>query len=151
MRRRAEVIKRCEERRVAVLAELHPILRPKIVDLLEEMRGRVTPWCGYRGPADQARAREDGHSNARFGESPHNYQPALACDVVLHPARVLLRPHAADIESPDLWDDETPDALATWEALERASGVVGLARIFLRGHRDRPHLELPEWRSLIPM
>ena len=135
-------------------AELHPLLRAKMREVLDLMEGRLAPWCGYRGPADQLAAVERGASAARFGESPHNFEPSLACDVVLHPAHVHVRPHPLDLESPDLWDDETPDALAAWEALDRAAEVAGLERVsFLRrGKRvtDLSHLQLPGWRSLIP-
>lgn len=154
MRKRAGVIKRCEDLRPAVLAELHPLLRPKILEVLDLMDGRVTPWCGYRGPADQLAALERGDSRARFGQSPHNFRPALACDVVLHPARVHVRPHIDDVEVPDLWDDESEDALATWAALDHAAERVGLDRVsFMRRGvlvTDLPHLQLPGWRSLVP-
>ena len=154
MRKRAEVLARLEARRDKVLAELHPLLRARVTELLDLMDGRVSPWCGYRGPADQLAALEAGNSRARFGESPHNFRPALACDVVLHPARVHVRPHPVDVESPDLWDDESEDALATWAALDHAAERVGLDRVsFMRRGvlvTDLPHLQLPGWRSLIP-
>jgi len=41
--------------------------------------------CSHRGKAAQEMAVEAGFSKAQFGQSPHNYQPALAVDVVPYP------------------------------------------------------------------
>jgi len=41
--------------------------------------------CSYRGEVAQEMAFDAGHSNAHFGESPHNFKPALAVDVVPYP------------------------------------------------------------------
>jgi len=118
-------------------------------DLVDELGGRLTPYCGYRGPGEQAAALAAGASAARFGESPHNFTPALACDLVLDPRKVNVRPNPVDVEWPDLWDDETSSALAAWEALERASLAMGLERVNVGGRRDKPHVQMPSWRSLI--
>lgn len=129
--------------------ELHNELRARLVMLLSDMGGRVTPWEGYRGPEAQAAARAAGNSNAAFGESPHNFKPSLAVDVVLHPAFVSLRAAASDSTYPDLWDDASPEALKAWADLELAAARVVLERVDLRvGVRDRPHLQLPNWRAL---
>lgn len=37
-----------------------------------------------RGRAAQEKARRTGHSNAHFGQSPHNFNPALAVDIGPH-------------------------------------------------------------------
>jgi hypothetical protein len=39
-----------------------------------------TSWV-YRGPEDQEKARSEGASRARFGESPHNKKPSEAMDL----------------------------------------------------------------------
>jgi peptidoglycan L-alanyl-D-glutamate endopeptidase CwlK len=66
-----------------VLGELHPQLQIickeaiKVVDftLLDAQRGR----------AEQERAFRAGHSKAHFGDSAHNYVPAVAFDLVPSP------------------------------------------------------------------
>ena len=139
-----------DRRRPIVLAELHPKLRDAVEHILDSMSCRLAPYCGYRGADEQRDAYESGASNARPGESPHNHSPALACDLVLDPRRVSVRPHPQDDRYPDLWDDETPAALAAWEALDVLSRQAGLERVAVRGRLDRPHVQLPDWRALIP-
>lgn len=150
MKHLVRTVRALEDRRVRILDELHPLLRERVAAVLTDTGGRLAPWCGFRGQVEQDRAFAEGNSNARFGESPHNFAPALACDLVLSPALVRVRPHPDDPSVPDLWDDESPEALAAWEALEQAAKAHGLARVNVRGRRDRPHVELPSWRSYVP-
>lgn len=149
MKHLALVLLDLDRRRDRILGELHPVLDAKVRALVAELSGRFAPYCGYRSAGDQANALAVGASNARFGESPHNFTPALACDLVLDPRKVNVRPNPVDVEWPDLWDDETSSALAAWEALEHAALALGLERVNVNGRRDRPHVQLPGWRSLI--
>lgn len=135
-------------RRPFVLMELDNELRSRLVMLLADMGGRVAPWEGYRGPEAQAAAKASGNSNAAFGESPHNFKPALAVDVVLHPSFVSVRANKTGATYPDLWDDESPEAVKAWADLDAAAARVGLERVDLApGKRDRPHLQLPGWQA----
>ena len=79
-----------------VIAELDDDLAQRVLKLLEAMNGRLTPYCGFRNEADQIAAKKDGTSNASFGESPHNYRPALACDLVLNPQLLIFVPELSD-------------------------------------------------------
>ena len=36
--------------------------------------------CGHRGEDEQEEAYRSGHSNAKWGESKHNFEPSQACD-----------------------------------------------------------------------
>lgn len=139
-----------ERRKPIVLAELHPLLRIRVEEVIERCGHRLAPYCGHRGIEEQREAFESGASLARPGESPHNHTPALACDLVLDPRRVDVRPHPQDDRYPDLWDDESMDALAAWESLDQWSRAVNLERVTIRGKLDRPHVQMPNWRSLIP-
>lgn len=132
-----------------VLAELHPLLREKVEAVLRELEV-FTPYCGYRGEVDQAKAKLDGRSNAAFGQSPHNFRPALACDLVLNPVLIDVRPHLAAPDYPDLWDDITPVCAAAWASLEVAAARHNLERVDLRGVRDKPHLQLEHWGNYLP-
>lgn len=85
-------------------------------------------------------------TNALPGESPHNYLPALACDLVLDPRAVLVAPHPEDRTVPWLWDAASTDARTAWADLDREAKALGLARI----EWDRPHVELPTWRAHLP-
>lgn len=67
--------------------DLHPSLRTAWEWAQAEWRVRY-PWAAqpfltttYRGPVDQQVAFDAGLSRARFGESLHNFKPALAFDV----------------------------------------------------------------------
>lgn len=138
-----------------VLAELHPELRVCVLELLDRMGGRVTPYCGFRDEQAQEAARRAGTSNASFGQSPHNYKPALACDLVLDPRAVQVRPHTKDPRYPDLWDPISDQAWTTWSDLHKQAQEVGLDRVWLRrrgGGRklDKPHVQLRNWRDYGP-
>lgn len=68
-------------------ALLHPLLVERWEHMKAEWRKRFPkrpqPFltATYRGPKDQAEAVENGTSRARFGESLHNFMPALAFDI----------------------------------------------------------------------
>lgn len=136
---------------------MHIQLRHLVLLVLADLDGRFTPYTGYRGQVEQEKAFARRTSRARFGESPHNFRPALACDVVLDPRRVSVL-EAADPKNPgfpDLWGDGTEEAAAAWHALELAAAKHGLERVMIPDPvtgalvRDRPHLQLHNWRSLI--
>lgn len=141
---------RLARRKAKALDELHPILRAKVEALCRALSNRVTPWEGYRGQEEQAAALKNGASNAAWGHSPHNFRPSLACDLVLNPAKVAVRAHPRDADFPDLWDDESPEAIETWRELDQLARLAGLVRVTVDGQLDRPHVELPNWRSYLP-
>lgn len=135
-------------RKFRVLGELHPEIRLRVSRVIIEGNSRFAPYCGFRGLQEQEEALRKGASNAHWLESPHNYRPALACDVVLHPSFVRVRAHKDDPRYPDLWDDASPDAVRAWRDLEVLAEKHGLERVDLRpGVRDRPHLQLPGWKA----
>lgn len=150
-----EVCRTLDKRRQQVLDELHPDLRARVERILRDER--FAPWQGYRSDAQQRDAYARGFSNAAPGESPHNHWPALACDIVLNPRRVMVRAHKQNPDYPDLWDDESADAQHAWLALDAAAQSAGLARVRIRRRgaprgvtvKDLPHVELPNWRDLI--
>jgi hypothetical protein len=139
-----------DKRRPVVLAELHPELRVLVERVLSELGNRFTPYCGFRDEAAQTKAKHLGNSNAEWGQSPHNFKPALACDLVLDPRFVDVRPAPGDPRYPDLWDDVSKSAVQAWVDLEAAALKAGLERVTLRGgRRDMPHVQLPEWRAYV--
>ena len=149
MELKAKTIVRLARRRPEVLAELHHELLARVLPLLSELGGRLTPYCGFRNREDQESAFNKGTSGARWGQSPHNFRPALAVDLVLDPTHVSVQAHRADPRYPDLWDDTSPDARAAWTDLEAAALRHGLERTSIDGKRDLPHLQLPEWRAYV--
>lgn len=63
--------------------ELHPLLQ-KIVDEVIKVTD-FTILDAQRGRAEQERAKRGGYSQASFGQSAHNYKPAVAMDLVPYP------------------------------------------------------------------
>lgn len=60
--------------------KLHPDLKAVVLKCAE-MGTRFIVIETERGAKAQNAAKASGHSNARFGQSPHNYVPALAVDI----------------------------------------------------------------------
>lgn len=140
-----------DDRHEKAMAELHPLLRARVERALARCGGRFKAWQGFRGPHEQEAAFLEGNSNAKFGESPHNWRPALAVDVVLDPRVVIVRERADAPGWPDEWDGVSDEAVSAWDLLELAAAAEGLDRVTIRGgKKDLPHLQLPNWRSYIP-
>lgn len=141
------------QRRQRILAELHPLLAAMVGALLDDLGGRFMPICGYRDEAAQADALARHASNAAWGQSPHNFKPALACDLVLNPEVVAVTQREG---FPDLWDEKSPGAVEAWNDLEVMAAKHGLERVCItdritgKPRRDKPHVQLPGWRTYIP-
>ena len=114
------------------LAGAHPLLQ-----LLFAAVAAATPIAildSQRGRAAQERAVALGHSRAHFGQSAHNWTPAIALDVVPYPIdwadlgrfralAAVVKAEAAARHIPIAWGGD-------WSALV-----------------DMPHYELDPWRS----
>jgi peptidoglycan L-alanyl-D-glutamate endopeptidase CwlK len=63
--------------------------QPELVELITEVskEHNIQVTCGYRNKEDQEKAFKDGFSKAHFRQSPHNYNPSYAVDVVPYPAK----------------------------------------------------------------
>lgn len=139
-----------DQRHIKAMGELHPELRARVERALEQCSGRFKAWQGFRGPNEQEAAFLAGNSNATFGDSPHNWKPSVAVDVVLDPRVVDVRERPDAPGWPDEWDDISPAAIAAWDLLERAAADCQLERVTLgHGRKDLPHLQLPDWRRFI--
>jgi len=136
------------------LAEAHLLLQ----HLLNAARGRIAFQVldARRGKAAQELAFKLGHSKAHYGQSPHNYTPAIACDITPLPVNGKIP-----------WDDR--DAFKDlWLVIgwfnpknNQGSGLALEMRIPIRwggdwgmdgSHEkgsgwDMPHYELHEWRD----
>lgn len=152
-----------------VLDELHPELRAGIERVLERLDKRFVPLCGFRSGEEQLKRFRVGRdvvldhngrvlrfrkigptvTNARPFESPHNYHPALACDLVLNVATVKVGPHPDDPRFLNKWETGTPEAKLAWGALGVAAKAEGLVWGGTFRFVDLVHLELPNWRSRI--
>lgn len=122
--------KRSEINLVSAHPDLERVARAAIKDY------DFTVICSYRGRAEQEAAFRSGKSRARHGQSPHNFKPSLAIDIVPYPLN---------------WNDT-----AAFEAMG-AVFMKHAARLGVRitwgrnfkGLVDMPHFELTNWRSLV--
>lgn len=64
-------------------AELHPKLQQIVDAAIKEIDFVILD--AQRGRAEQEKAFKGGFSKARFGQSAHNFKPAIALDVVPYP------------------------------------------------------------------
>lgn len=66
------------------LKTCHPLLQMVLEKAIIDGPDFTILW-GHRGMADQNKMYADGHSKAKFGESPHNSMPSQAFDVAPWP------------------------------------------------------------------
>ena len=99
--------------------------------------------CGHRGEAAQEMAFDAGHSNAHFGESPHNFEPALAVDVVPYPTEWR------DTERMHYFAGQVM-GIAEMMGIEITWGGDWDRDTHLSDERfhDLPHFELKNWRDI---
>ena len=90
----------------------------------------------YRDPAAQQEAFDTGKSHARPGQSPHNFNPSLAVDMVPHPVN---------------WNDR--DAFialgALTKKLARQNGISITWGGDFSNLVDMPHFELLNWQQIV--
>ncbi|MDF1565332.1 MAG: hypothetical protein P1V51_20005 [Deltaproteobacteria bacterium] len=117
--------------------QAHPLLRDFALELVKHRDCSVV--CSHRGKEAQQQAFASGASRARFGESPHNYFPALALDIVPYPEA-----YASD---PALW---ALGAFGLDLAIRMGRPIEwGGAWLVRYRFQDLPHFQLRDWRSYL--
>ncbi len=120
------------KRSLTNLNQLHPLLQKVCRETIKVFD--FTILDAQRGRAEQERAFKDGFSRAHFGQSAHNYYPAVAMDICPYPIdwnnidafkdlNGVLMPIAKKLDVPLEWG-------GTWKSI-----------------RDYPHYELKPWRE----
>ena len=116
---------------------LHPALK-RLLAAMDAAGLAYALTTTHRGAADQEAAKASGNSHAHFGQSPHNYLPALAFDAYpLIDGKV------------DVNDAKALDAQAA-----RIKAIAAKVNIDIvwggdwHSIIDRPHFELSNWREL---
>lgn len=114
------------------LAGAHPLLQQLFNEVIKDFD--CTVLDSQRGKAAQEEAFRRGNSKARHGQSPHNYAPSLAVDVVPYPID---------------WDN-----IAAFRRLvnvvkrkAKALGIPISCGADWRSFKDYPHHELTPWRK----
>ena len=93
--------------------------------------------CSYRGKVKQEEAFRNGNSRAKFGQSPHNYKPALAIDIIPQPFKG--------------WNDFAGfnKILNEFLKISKEKNIeITLGRDF-KTIKDFPHIELKNWEKMI--
>lgn len=124
-----------------VLSKAHPLLRKLMTACIKQRSFKILQ--STRGRAAQELAYRQGRSKVRFGNSAHNYSPAIAMDVVPLPvdwknlkefeslARDVILPTANRLGIPIRWGGD-------WNMNGKT-----LDERFV----DMPHYELHPWRN----
>lgn len=132
------------KRSKTALASAHPLLQKLFNEVIKEFDCVITE--SRRGKAEQEKAFKGGFSKAHYGDSAHNYSPAIALDVYPYPiiwdredyrdksafkkqAEVVLRA-AKKLGIPIRWGGD-------WNMNNKADEKFV----------DMPHFELTPWRT----
>ena len=92
--------------------------------------------CDYRGKTKQEEAFKNGSSKAKFGQSPHNYKPSLAVDIIPQPFKG--------------WNDYAGfnRILDEFLRVSKEKNIeITLGRDF-KPIKDFPHIELKNWKEI---
>lgn len=121
------------------LEKLHPALQAIINEYLYYKD--LTVLCTNRGKEEQEEAFKKGNSKARFGQSPHNFMPARAVDIVPYP--IPMKNGQWDNNSRE-WNDQADLFLeiAKEKGIEITWGGTFTKLV------DKPHFELKNWRQM---
>jgi peptidoglycan LD-endopeptidase CwlK len=111
--------------------------QPELVELITEVskEQNIQVTCGFRNKEDQEKAYKDGFSKAHWLQSPHNYNPSYAVDVVPYPAK---------------WSDENKLRELGKIILEKAKKLnIDIEWGGNWKFVDLPHYEIRDWKNKI--
>lgn len=122
-----------------ILKHVHPNLVAVLYEAIKDMDFSLT--CGQRGRAAQESAHAKGNSNAHFGQSPHNFAPALAVDIIPYPF------------TNDMWNKPHLFEIIARHIQKVAAGMGDIKYLCDWGGdwhsiKDYPHIELRNWKFI---
>lgn len=119
------------------LSQCHPDLQALFNEAIATSPVDFGVSCGYRGEEDQEAAFAKGNSKAHFGQSPHNFRPALALDIACLDGGKIT------------WEPEFYEAVAAHVmSVAETLGVGVTWGGDFKSFKDRPHFELRDWKAL---
>ncbi len=122
-------------RSTAALANAHPLLKSLFAHVQKDYPNlKFQILESRRGEKDQEKAFAAGNSKAHFGQSPHNYTPAVALDIT---------PLPLDWNDIKAFKALSVPILATAKKLSIPISWGGSWKSF----KDYPHYELTPWRD----
>lgn len=100
----------------------------------------------FRDKATQEKYYNNGSSNAKFGESAHNYHPSYAMDVYPYPVPKKQVNGIIEIDSNSMeWERMTN----LFKVYARELGIQIVCGIDFKSLRDAPHIEIKDWRERV--
>lgn len=141
---------------LSILSKAHEDLQDLLKEVIQIID--VTVICSVRSAEDQQKAFDAGNSKAKPGQSPHNYEPSFAVDVV--PASVLGGEARRGKKTYKLdWNSKDPETQkVVREEFFKLAGVMkakaaelGLAIQWggdFKSFEDLPHWEIQDWETL---
>ncbi len=112
--------------------KLHPDLQ-RLIYKTAEIGGKFIIIWTERGKIEQNKAFKNGFSNAKFGQSAHNYVPALGFDF-----------------GPSNYPGHDRDYADLWAIFYKAASELGIA-VTWGGRwkrKDLGHIELTNWKNI---
>lgn len=126
----------------SILDQAHPNLQRLFRKVVKHFDCSII--CSHRGRVSQESAFENGKSKAHFGQSPHNFPPSLAVDVVPYPID---------------WQDVKRMVYFAGFVMATAQGMGikitwggdwdGDTNLSDNHFNDFPHFELTGWREMV--
>ncbi len=115
-------------------AELHPKLQQIVDEAIKEIDFVILD--AQRGRAEQERAFKQGNSKAHFGQSAHNFEPAVAMDICPYPID---------------WNniERFKEMAKVVKAKAKALGIEVDYGGDWKSIKDYPHFELSNWKQLV--
>lgn len=129
------------KRSLRALEELHPLLQKLLNEAIKEYDFVVLD--AQRGRAEQEKARKGGFSKVGFGNSAHNYAPAIATDICPYPID---------------WEDTKRFITLQFDVIKPLAKKLSIpirqgldwnmnGKITDENFLDFPHIELHPWRE----
>lgn len=115
-------------------AELHPMLQKLVDAAIKEIDFVILD--GTRGRAEQEKAFRAGNSKAHFGQSAHNFVPAVAMDICPYPID---------------WDN-IERFIALSKIVKAKAAEFGIDIVYggdWKTIKDYPHFELTNWKKMV--
>lgn len=123
---------------LALLDKLHPKLKAVLVEAIKETD--FTIMDSMRGRAAQEAAFAKGNSKAHFGDSAHNYDPAVAVDIAPYPVDFKNIQRFKDLAAIVLRIAKAQGVTLRWGGDWNMDGSTA-------DGWDFPHFELHPWRE----
>lgn len=128
------------------LSTCHPDLQKIMNEVIKVSPVDFTIVSGYRNEEEQTKAFNKGHSKARFLESPHNFLPSLAVDVMPYvDGRLVDKDNSGYLDYYYLLFDTIMEVYQ--EMKDNGDIDIELEWAYDKWGWDLPHYQIVGWKS----